>query len=148
MGKLGDSRVVPALLEALKDEDVDVRQAAAEALGKLGDSRSVPALVEALKDEIADVRRTAAEALEEKLLPNIDRRQLRQVVRTAGRVEEYSLMEAALQEMARRAPYRDPFQPLWYQRAARWIGKIAERVVPEKLPIWPADYRHAKGVGP
>ncbi|PWH12861.1 MAG: hypothetical protein DDG58_14935 [Ardenticatenia bacterium] len=48
---------------ALRDEDADVREAAAQALGKLGDAQAVPTLSAALRDENADVRRVAAQAL-------------------------------------------------------------------------------------
>ncbi len=51
LGKLGDKRAVLPLIEALKDEDEDVRKEAAEALGELEDKRAVVPLIEALKDE-------------------------------------------------------------------------------------------------
>jgi HEAT repeat protein len=51
LGKIGDPQALPALLEALKDENGYVRRAAAEALGEIGDPQAVPALLEALKDE-------------------------------------------------------------------------------------------------
>ena len=50
---------VPALIEALKDEDSNVRGSAADALGKIGPA-AVPALIEALRDDDSDVRYTAA----------------------------------------------------------------------------------------
>ncbi len=59
----GDSAVVIALIARLKDEDVEVRKAAAEALAKLEDARAVPGLVDAMKDANAEVRVAAAEAL-------------------------------------------------------------------------------------
>jgi hypothetical protein len=52
---------VEPLIAALKDENSDVRQAAAKALGKIGDPRAVEPLIAALKDK--DVRKAAAEAL-------------------------------------------------------------------------------------
>jgi HEAT repeat protein len=57
------SPAVPALLEALKDGNWRARKAAAEALGKIGDRQALPALLEALKDRDEDVLRVAAEAL-------------------------------------------------------------------------------------
>jgi HEAT repeat protein len=62
-------RVVPALAEALGDENGYVRHDAATALGQLGpDARAaVPALVAALGDRDRGVRRAAATAL-----PKID----------------------------------------------------------------------------
>ena len=53
------------LISALKDEDSDVREAAAKALGKIKDPRAVEPLISALKDEDSDVREAAAKALGE-----------------------------------------------------------------------------------
>ena len=94
LGKIGDKRAIRPLIEALRDEDADVRYAATEALvrigkpavqplikalkykewyvrkraayilGKIGDKRAIKPLIEALRDEDADVRYAAAEALE------------------------------------------------------------------------------------
>ncbi len=58
-----DTTVVVALIGRLRDEDADVRAAAAESLGKLEDSRAVPALIAALADREAKVRAAAAQAL-------------------------------------------------------------------------------------
>lgn len=58
-----DTAVVFALIGRLKDEDADVRAAAAESLGKLEDSRAVPGLIAALSDREAKVRAAAAESL-------------------------------------------------------------------------------------
>ncbi|MFL5619448.1 MAG: M56 family metallopeptidase [Gemmatimonadaceae bacterium] len=58
-----DSTVVLALIGRLRDEDADVRAAAAQALGKLEDSRAVPALLAVIADRNAKVRAAAAEAL-------------------------------------------------------------------------------------
>ncbi|MEP6732908.1 MAG: HEAT repeat domain-containing protein [bacterium] len=58
-----DSAVVIALIARLKDENADVRVAAANSLGKLEDARAVPGLIGALKDTEPKVRSAAAEAL-------------------------------------------------------------------------------------
>jgi HEAT repeat protein len=63
LGQIGDRQAIPALIQALQDEDRDVRQAAAEALGQIGDPQAIPALIQALQDEDRDVRQAAAEAL-------------------------------------------------------------------------------------
>jgi HEAT repeat protein len=57
--------VVPALAEALKDEDSFVRRDAARALGELGPAAkpALPGLVLALRDQHAAVRKAATEAL-------------------------------------------------------------------------------------
>lgn len=57
------SIAVPALISALKDQDVQVRRAAAQSLANLDDPRAVPALIAALKDDDAEVRTSAADGL-------------------------------------------------------------------------------------
>ena len=62
----GDAaQVVPALIEALKDKDGDVRWSAAIGLGTLGDKAkdAIPALEVALRDRDARVREAAGKAL-------------------------------------------------------------------------------------
>jgi HEAT repeat protein/beta-lactamase regulating signal transducer with metallopeptidase domain len=57
------SIAVPALIQALKDPDVEVRRAAVSSLNNLQDPRAVPGLVNALKDGDPEVRAGAASAL-------------------------------------------------------------------------------------
>ncbi len=59
-------QVVPALIEALQDENVYVRRDAARALGSFGEQAkpAVPALQTAQRDREASVRSAAAVALE------------------------------------------------------------------------------------
>jgi hypothetical protein len=59
---LAAADAVPALGSALKDQDGDIRQSAADTLLKIGPA-AVPAFAEALKDQNAVVRRSAADAL-------------------------------------------------------------------------------------
>lgn len=54
---------VMGLVEALRNEDRDVRRSAARALGQIGDARAVEPLITALRDESWGVRRDAAKAL-------------------------------------------------------------------------------------
>jgi len=54
---------VELLCAALRDEDSDMREAAAGALGKIGDARAVEPLCAALRNKREDVRQAAAEAL-------------------------------------------------------------------------------------
>src|SRR5258708_40165032 len=64
--RAGDSeRVVPALTEALRDDNPYVRRDAATTLAKFGDGAktAVPALREALKDKDQNVRLSAAATL-------------------------------------------------------------------------------------
>jgi HEAT repeat protein len=63
LGWLKDARAMEPLIQALKDEDTDLREHAAEALGEIGDTGAVEALIEALWDERERVRETAIEAL-------------------------------------------------------------------------------------
>lgn len=51
LGKLGDRRAVPALIEAPGDEDAGVREHVATALGLPGDKRAVQPLTDALQKE-------------------------------------------------------------------------------------------------
>ena len=64
LGKLGDARAVPALLDRLKhDLDRNVRQGSAWALGQIGDPRALPALEHAAAlDRREEVRTVAAKA--------------------------------------------------------------------------------------
>ncbi len=62
----GDAaRTIPALIEALKDKENDVRWSAAIGLGTLGEQArdAIPALQEALRDRDARIREAAGVAL-------------------------------------------------------------------------------------
>lgn len=65
LGKIGDRRAVPALMEALQAPSKYVRHYAAWALGTLADRQAVPALMTALRNEDQDLRRYAAKSLGE-----------------------------------------------------------------------------------
>src|SRR3954451_24871524 len=67
LGRLGPKAgpAVPALAEALSDEDLYVRRLVPLALGDIGAGAAVPGLIEALGDEDEGVRRRAAVALGE-----------------------------------------------------------------------------------
>lgn len=58
-----DSTIVRAIIARLKDENAEVRRAAADALGQLEDPIAIPALVAALEDSDEDVREAALDAL-------------------------------------------------------------------------------------
>jgi HEAT repeat protein len=63
MGHLGDARAIPALIEGLKDSQVDNQVFNLWALGSIGDKSAVPAIQEKLKAEDPAVRRTAVYVL-------------------------------------------------------------------------------------
>jgi hypothetical protein len=63
LGKLNDKRAVPALLEALRDENESVRGTAALSLGKLGDSRALDGLQKLKTDASPFVRGNVDKAL-------------------------------------------------------------------------------------
>nr|WP_238717980.1 HEAT repeat domain-containing protein [Petrachloros mirabilis] len=52
LGKLGDCRAVPALIQALSCSDFYVREAVAQALEMLGDAASIPPLMALLQNQI------------------------------------------------------------------------------------------------
>jgi len=63
MGKAGSPDALPALVEALRHENGNVRRLAASALGKIGDARAVPPLLGCLDDEKPQVRQYTITAL-------------------------------------------------------------------------------------
>ena len=65
LGQVGDARVVPSLLEALKDPNIQVQYIAIKALGELRDKRAVEPLVEALEHRDPGIVSAAALALGE-----------------------------------------------------------------------------------
>ncbi len=65
LGQIGDARVVPSLLVALKDPNRQVQYVAIKALGELRDARAVEPLVEALEHQDPGMVSAAALALGE-----------------------------------------------------------------------------------
>ncbi len=64
LGKLNDRRAVPALMQALRDENESVRGVAATSLGRIGDRSAANALMQATNDSSEFVRAQARKALE------------------------------------------------------------------------------------
>jgi HEAT repeat protein/beta-lactamase regulating signal transducer with metallopeptidase domain len=58
-----DTSVVRALMARLRDDNSEVRAAAARALGRIAEPMAIPALIAALDDSDKDVRRAAVSAL-------------------------------------------------------------------------------------
>jgi HEAT repeat protein len=63
LGRLGDRRATPLLLDGVRDKDVENRVYAMLALGDLRDPAAVPALAQLAADPEKDVRKTAVYAL-------------------------------------------------------------------------------------
>ncbi len=63
LGNIKSDAAVQPLINALKDEDLEVRCKAARALGNIKSDTAVQPLINALKDEDSYVRRSVAEAL-------------------------------------------------------------------------------------
>jgi HEAT repeat protein len=62
LARIGEPAVEP-LIDALKDENSEVRESATEALARIG-KPAVEPLTEALKDENSEVHRLAAKSLD------------------------------------------------------------------------------------
>lgn len=66
LGKIGDARAVPPLIDALRDDECRVREKAAEALGAIGDAQAVHPLIAVVQNEPGkNVRWWATKALTE-----------------------------------------------------------------------------------
>jgi hypothetical protein len=63
LGRLRQTRSIPALIGALKDPVASVRASAAQSLGRIGSPIAKDALVKVLSDPAAQVRRSAKEAM-------------------------------------------------------------------------------------
>lgn len=63
LGRIGDERVVDALIVALKDTDWRVRMKAAWSLGQIGEPRSLPHLMRLMRDENETVQEMARESV-------------------------------------------------------------------------------------
>ena len=63
LGHIKNKRAVKPLINALKDEDKDIRIFAAISLGRIKDDRAVEPLINAIKDEDRFVRYWSAIAL-------------------------------------------------------------------------------------
>jgi HEAT repeat protein len=66
LGKIGSEEGIPALKEALQDDDQEVRIAAVRALGEIKETKSMNALITALDNANRYVRDEAANVLEQK----------------------------------------------------------------------------------
>jgi HEAT repeat protein len=136
LGEIGDPQAVPALIDALKDEDWRVREAAVEALRKIGPP-ALPALIEMLKDKREWVRQATVQALGE----IGDSRATSALIRALGDKDE-GVRQAAAEALSKLPPIISPPQSEkerrtwqnWRKRIlvsiwlAMWLG-IAVRLV-------------------
>jgi len=64
LGALGDTSAIPALVQCLRDEDLDVSIDAAEALGRIGNPSAIPPLLDSLThDPNGEVKTAVVKAL-------------------------------------------------------------------------------------
>jgi len=64
LGALGDAQAIPALIQRLRDEDIDVSIDAIEALGRIGNPQAIPPLLESLNsDPNGEIKIAVVEAL-------------------------------------------------------------------------------------
>ncbi|KHD08096.1 hypothetical protein PN36_18775 [Candidatus Thiomargarita nelsonii] len=64
LGALGDAQAIPALVQRLRDEDIDVSIDAIEALGHIGNPQAIPPLLESLNsDPNGEIKMAVVEAL-------------------------------------------------------------------------------------
>jgi HEAT repeat protein len=64
LGVLGDTSAIPALVQCLRDEDIDVSIDAAEALSRIGNPSAIPALLDSLThDPNGEVKTAVVKAL-------------------------------------------------------------------------------------
>jgi HEAT repeat protein len=140
LGQIG-REAVPALTQALQDEDASTRSAAADSLAKIGEEarEAVPALKDALQDPDKAVRRQAAFALgvvadgrDPHIVPALagalkdaDREVRRQAATALGRLGPEA--EAAIPALTEALKLEDP-QFDWIFRGA--LEKIGSTTIP------------------
>lgn len=111
LGKMHSAAAVPALIDALRGPDADLRQGAAVALGAIGDPRAGDALLAALKDSNFYVRLEADRALKK--------------LRSRSRTELTTKL-------------RDP-SPRVREEAVEQLGAFGASVVPTLIPLLADD---------
>jgi phycocyanobilin lyase alpha subunit len=100
LGKLADSRAVPALIESLDCSDFYVRKAAAESLEMLGDKAAIPALSKLLEGGIA-----AAKKVEGKPHLTQPYEAIIEALGTLGATESIELIEPFLEHPVNKVRY-------------------------------------------
>lgn len=100
LGKLGDRRVVPALIKCLSCEDYYVRESAAQALEMLGDPLCIPDLVKLLAGGVAAAQKVPGK-------PHLVQpyEAILEALGTLGAVETISLIEPFLEHFLEKVQY-------------------------------------------
>ncbi len=100
LGKLGDRRVVPALIRCLDSRDYYLRESAAQALERLGDRTAIPALIGLLDGGV-----TAAFTVAEKPHLTQPYEAILEALGTLGAVEAITLIEPFLEHFVEKVQY-------------------------------------------
>src|SRR5579884_1271322 len=116
LGKLGNERAVPALAEALRDQDEYVRKSAVMALRRIGGTRAMEAMRVALADRSEQVCLQAVKGLGELR----DAGAVEALIKVLGR-RERSLVSAATEALSRIGP--DAVAPLMETFKDRYLRR-------------------------
>ncbi|ACK68626.1 PBS lyase HEAT domain protein repeat-containing protein [Gloeothece citriformis PCC 7424] len=100
LGKLGERRVVPALIECLKCPDYYVRESAAQALEMLGDNRAISALIPLLDGGVQAAQKVPGK-------PHLTQpyEAILEALGTLGAVEAASIIEPFLDHFTEKVQY-------------------------------------------
>lgn len=107
LGKLGDTRVVPALIDCLDCDDYYVRESAAQALEMLGDAQAIPPLIKLIENVVAEreLLPLAMEKVEGKPHPIEPYEGIIEALGTLGASEAIPLIEPFLEHSTPKIQY-------------------------------------------
>jgi HEAT repeat protein len=135
LGKIAHPEGIPPLINALRDEDPQVREYSAWALGQMGpdlSDKAVFGLINALGDDVPAVKHAVASALGQ-VEPHADRVQLLKEVLTISEVETRKAVIQVLTDFDTPSAYevivpalKDP-DPRVRQSAVAGLGELADR---------------------
>ena len=104
LAKRGDSRVLPAVLEAAQSDDKELRILAFRALKRVGDASCVPALLDAAVNGSAEVSAAAMEALDNLQGKSVDEQVAKQLADAKGKIRLVLMDLATRRRTAAAAP--------------------------------------------
>jgi hypothetical protein len=130
LGEMPDARAVNTLIQMLRDEEVEIRRAAIEALRKIGGPSTRP-LVKALKDKDGFVRMSAADLLDGLgWKPERDEEKAYYMMEKGDRSGLIEMGEAAIKPLFHSLSYLESF----YRRfAVKVLGELRDRRAVEPL---------------